>query len=588
MAIIKTRPSVQLLAPKVVHPGASFVATIVLDAKRAVAIDRLQVSLKVVDELRVGKRSWKRVALRQGATLSKARRLERGRQQFQCRFSLPASAPATYSGAGATTEYGVLVHVQVPWWPDRRSHFTLLAAPAPVDVRSTPGVFTTASPSRVGPYVEWSLADTHIRPDKTVRGEIAVGDAAGIDFEAIVVSLVGTQQSRHSQPTEAFRYALTLGAEGLAGGGSVPFRMRAPTNLPATVPTSSRLWSLDWKLEVKLRRGLLASDIVGACPIVVLPDGSKSHGEGQAPPAVGSRRVDAVWDSVADQLDLTLESGVLVGEVGRVRLEIRKEYRRRTAHLVGELAFPSLHLGLDGGPRRGFRRYVEGRREFPIGKNHYATGRELAQVKAFIAPMHRRGLLFTLADMDDENIRIVRRGSGQDPKRLAAFAWSVIQIAQRVEQGRARIPPPAMLQPFEKAWRALAGHLHGELETARMVVTGELDGFQVSVATIWWDADARPEATHVTVWVPKAIAKKYRRHVSRDAGNEVGSASPFSPRAAAIVADIRAETLGLRIESHSLEIVLPAPMKDPAVALPWLDRLIGLGMELRGRGGPYR
>ena len=88
--------------------------------------------------------------------------------------------------------------------------------------------------------------------------------------------------------------------------------------------------------------------------------------------------------------------------------------------------------------------------------------------------------------------------------------------------------------------------------------------------------------------MPKAVAKKYRVQWSKEDEVADGDDRHFNRRAKEVVDQIRSGTLGLRIESHSLEIALPAPMKDPAKAMRWLDRLIELSQDLRGRRGPYR
>jgi hypothetical protein len=276
-------------------------------------------------------------------------------------------------------------------------------------------------------------------------------------------------------------------------------------------------------------------------------------------------------------------------------IEVRREHQGRLGlFVVGELRYPSLHLGLKVDPRRGLLTLLGGGISVGDGdwdRSHQIVGRNEPQIRRLFDVLLGALRPFGRARMDDGSITVRYRGSGQRSKTLGRFAGNLLALARAVSDARAAIPPPEGpgLEWDLAAWRRLAGRLQGELEPARMVVAGTFDGIQARVATVWSpDGSARYTLVGLTQITPLAL--EHAVTLSREAGElaDLTDQLTLRPEAHELLRRIADDALFLDLQPNRLAIGLPAPTRDPSPLVDRLSLLVQLVHALRHGEGPYR
>lgn len=613
MSLIKHRPKLHLLLPSAVSPGQRLAGVVVLEARREVRVEQVAIQLLGAERSVVGSGKHathsSRTLLRLGAVLSKARTLRPGAARFAFELELPAGLPPSYEGRRATVEYSLRVSAPIRWWPDARSRFKLQVIPQAVAARTpTPRLYASdpAGPRARERHLECSLSDDAIHPGQPLVGSVALFNVAYHRYRELQLSLVATERAftarlRRSSSEQRACYTSRIPLADPAEGEAIPFALALPAEARPSV--ESELWSYSWELEVRVDIPW-GRDLVLRVPLSVLPPGSTAA-RPVATPVVGSARVQAIWRAVAADHGLRHDGEQLVGEHAGTSLTIAREHRGGDGiFLVGALRWPSLGLMLDGGRRSGFRRLFH-RREVALddphfARDHYLTGREEAQVQALARSLLRPlAALEGLLDLDDEGLRAERRDAGQSRGVLSALAAQLLAVARALPSARALLPPPALMRDALAAWQALARELGGQLEPGGMAVRGgSLDGLGVLLASEWL-ADGSPRQTVASVTPPLPIDEGHR--LEWQAGTKNGPAAPRDqppgllpatgalPTEAAVLVQELAETArAISIREDRLELVLEAPLLDPATALPLLRKLVALALGLGPRGGPYR
>jgi hypothetical protein len=512
------------------------------------------------------------------------------------RFQLPPDVPASYLGGGASVRYRMDVRASIDWWPDATASFDLRVVADAVTGPDAPrpGLFSTAPEGPRGEElsVELSLAARAVVPGGEVQGSVALHNLAHHACRGLRVSIVGYETSldpkgkiRAQRP--AHRYAIGLSLGGVSDGQGIPFRMRLPVDLPPTA--RSVLWSLQWMLEVRVDQ-IWASDVVLSAPITILPPGSVIAPVRFAPPTVGADRVRAIWTRVAAARGLVFEREGLRGRGGEVEMEVRRDHRgRHGIFLVAALTYPDLALSLDGGLAGSFRRVVGGGARTGNARwdrDHYVTGRDPAQVEAWLAALLPSLFAVRLADLSDTQLLLEHRDAGQSEKALGAFVDAALAVARLLPVARSRVPPPAPMTEGLASWTALATELGSSLSTTDMSVRGHLEGIRVLVATRW-SSDGTPLRTSVAVRPGFEIEETHRvafagdRLVSGDPARLPGDARAILPR-------LREGAHGLEIGADVIDLSLPAPLLDPAPCRAKLASLATLAASLRSNVGPYR
>lgn len=603
MGIIKHRPVISLLVDREIVVGGSHQATVVVDARREVPIDWLRITLRGAERGTVGAgehQTTKRLDfLNLQAELAGARVLPAGRAEFPVRFDLPDTAPPSYRGRRARTEYTAEVHVSIPWWPDSRESFEIHVAqpwqPGPAD---KPLLFSSdpGGPKAREAHVEGSLAGLVFEPGAVVSGALALNNVKWNDYRSIEVGLVAietiTLPKHRPVRTELTRYATRLATEDPVEGAAIPFRFR----LPQTVPISYRssLWQLDWFFDVRV--GIRwAGDLQLQVQVMLLPatgDASRHAEPARAPPSVGSERVERIWKDVAQELGLLYDSGCLTQRIGAASLQIWRDHRGRAGvFMVGMVAFPSLRLDLRIDPATGLLRLVGGRSFIDAAwdRKHHVEGREQGQVSAVGDALGEVLRAFGATRMTDEVLQVEHRGSGQKHREVLEFCRAVQLLAPAVERARAAVPPPEPMADAEGSWRTLAERLDTSLERARMAVVGTLDGMAAEVITEW-SPQGKPLRTLASIAPVVPVASPY--HVLLKPGPDGKVTIDAWPLPSGAVQELARQLLadarGLEVSAEWIRLSLSAPILDTTPLLSRLTDLVRLAVLLRPGAGPFR
>lgn len=608
--LIKARPKIQLILPSYAYPGDGVTAEVVLDARRSVPLRQMSVRLlgeeAVVIPYGNATQRRERILCAFEARLLDNDTVPEGKSRHRVRFQIPPDLPPSYrirtsrwANTGASVSYTVSVALDIPWWPDAEADFVLQVHERPRRV-DDPGASLHATrvegPTGKKPHLEFSLPTRYVLPGDTLRGELALGNVDFNRYKTAVLALVG-YESLYRAPgqlatrDEAIRYAIELDVSAMAEGEAVPFGMKLPDHLPASF--DSELWRLDWAFEVKVQIAW-GNDLVAQVPVTVIPAGSNRVGsQRRAAPRIGGERLAQIWTGVGGELGLAFDAAAadLRGSVGPVEVRIRREHRGGEGlFLLGDLRYPTLGLGIDGGLSGSLRRVLGG--GVLIGDDawdelHYLTGREPAQIEAFAKALRRVLTPLRLTDVEDDMLVVERRDAGQNRAPLLRFGQDVVSLARALPAATRSIPPPALMAAGLSNWQSLAEWLgNGELRTADMAVLGRLDGAAVSVATSW-GASGEPEHTSIE-YRGAGIASESDAFVWADGGPVSGSPD-LTKGAKELLKDVLVDAKSLTVATD--RIVLwdaRAPIVEIEPLKTRLEQLAALAAALQGRGGPYR
>ena len=601
MAILKSRPNVQVRVPSTILPGDAVVAQVTLDAKSEIPVDFVDVTLEGKDEVNVGQSNQPRWVssdlLRLRARVLEAGTLACGKTALRCSFAVPKDLPPSYRGQTAACSYVLTVHVSIPWWPDRKASFDINVMPP----RVTPPQPRTATYGShpQGPQgneltIECSLSDHVLEPNGELRAAIALGNLSHHRVRYVSVALVAAERirdrghGRRFTETPGRRYVMRLPIpETLRNGESIPFRMKVPERLPPS--WRSELWQLEWFVDVQAHVRLGRDETI-RIPVVVVPPGSAPQVERRAPPVIGSERVSAIWSQVAGSLGMQLEGESMRARVHDTDVLIRREHRGADGiFLVGELSFPSLHLGLDGGLSSGFRRIVGGgvqSGQAVWDRRHYLAARHPAQFGPMLRTLMPALVEVDLYDIDDEQAVIQSREAGLTLGPLQKFASRSLALARSLHDARQQIPPPPGMESVIADWRLLAEKLEGRLETARMAVFGSIDGARIEIVTSW---DPDGEAVATTLSTEPSVPPREEQLIEWQEGTFVrGGVEGLPESCRVLLEEMLRSALRFSIENRTVELDLPAPQTEAGLLLGAAQRLVALASGLRAGSGPYR
>lgn len=601
MRLVKHRPEVTLHAPRFLVPGQSAVLEARVRADRSVPVDYVRIDLSGTERATHGsgksQTTDRTSVLALAANVMGEGELPRGTHRFPCRFDLPPDLPPSYSGRRVGTEYTATVRVSIPWWPDRVEHFVITVVPSAVAGREAESKVWSSDvhgPRGTGPHLEVGLAGDVVVPGDVLSGTVALSNVAHNRYEKVRLALCLLETKydsagRDRGTVRAREWVASVPAERAGEGERIPFNLAVPK---VSWPTwRSRLWSLAWSLEVRAEIAW-ARDLTIEVPIEVLASGSSVHAsEEPTTPVVGAERIQRLWSRVAAEVGLSFDGSTMQGRVGDVSIGVRREHRGPDGlHLVGEIRYPSVHLGIDGGLVSGFRRLIGGGVSFGDARwdgEHYIAGRDPVQVRSFGVVLFALLRQHRVSDFDDEHIEIERADTGTGYESLRAFAASLRQLALTVPRARDAIPPPEAMEPHVESWQALARELSGQLELSRMAVAGRYRGFGCEVFTDW-STEGEARRTAVVLRSPFPIDAEDRFGWTPRTELD-GYASRLPRGAPELLEALGEEALSWAVGEEAVTVSLPAPLPEPApVVLPRLEvmaRLIGL---LRREAGPYR
>jgi hypothetical protein len=568
VALIKHRPKIRLHAPRTVLPGQPFQVRVILVCKRAVPVEFVDVELRWATMLRPfgqhegGEREVEPMCMR--ARVHEGGELAEGEHEQRVVFRVPPDAPPSYDGASLAVHYRLRVHVSVPWWPDLRAEFVVQVLSAPVvgGEPTTPAVFVSDADARGGraPFFELSLGSTTVTPGGRLEGALALVGTKINSYRRAALSLVAVE-TMHGVLDRIHHNQLgqwTLALSELGDGEPLRFSLQLPPGVAAgfKIASASLRWYLHARVEVARAR-----DPEVWIPLTIVGRRDADSSEEQAPPAVGSERLDRLWRAVAAQCDMYYESGAIHGAVGAARLRIALESADRGAHVVARIETPDLGLGLG---LRGTPPRFTGRDAAQVA---WLEG-QLAECLARRRPVaaHDGGLVFQLD------------GGGRSTATLGPFVAEVKAIGARLEALRDRIPAPVAMAAALPAWERAAGQLGGRLQRASMTLVGRVDDVALTVRTAW---DERGLPRHTVLELRPELPVDARHHVTWVEGDE-------PPAVDLPLGRLWAGARAFEITADAVRMIVDAPLADPLDEMDRLVTLAALGHHLAGRRGHYR
>ncbi len=588
MALIKTRPDVRLLLPRPLLAGRPAEFIVELECSKPVPVE--SVSLRLLGDV-----LWF-ISDQYGRHRSKSRFLDHavplvgeqtelgvGMHQLRAQVLLGDQLPGTWTGDRLWVEYAVEVHVDIPWWPDKRATFVVRIADARrtvVDEVPTVYVSHAGGPPGKGPYLELSLGQHSVPPGGVLRASAALGNVARNNYRRLEVDII----AQESYPNVlggpiVHEHAVarwTVSLDGRTGElQPIPFSVAVPTGLtPAFDLHGCKLqWFVEvnadvaWGVDPKLR-----------VPIVVQPAAIVDTGEVAAPLAVGSDRLRLIWSKVGKDLGLEFDRDRLFGARADVSIEILRDSDQGQTRVLGRLEYPNLGLGLR--PYRE-RRSLLGALESGLATRDDEQTRVIdTQLGARIA---KSG--YELLAADDGHLSFAFQHAGLELAPLADFASWLVDLAERVAGVPNEVPMPAAMRVHADVWARAAKLLRGRLRMAEPSIEIERDGLKLCLECIY-DEDGRLDATQLSLVPGLAIPSRLQTTWSGD--------TPL-PEVEIDLRDLAANAswtesrrILIQVEAERVRVHLPAPLPDPALELQRIEALLDLGRQLRGEQGPYR
>lgn len=574
MGLVKRRPRIELLAPRVLPVGAPFELRAVLECDEAITVRSVDIDVVAlgawsddVGLVSTGTLSARnRIARLVAQPLASRRDLTPGRVELAARFELPQDAPGSYAGRHLRIDWLARVHVRIPWWLDARRSFDVVVAGAGTTHPEPPKVFASdpGGPRGKSPYAELSLASSTVEPGGVVAARLALANTEYNRYRRARITLVAEETMKRwgLPPMRAQHRARqwTVDLDHAEENRPIAFKVQLPARLtPAFAwPSLSMRWGLEVELDVAWSR-----DLVLWIPLTIRTTRGEREGELVAPPPVGSDRIAAVWKTAAQRAGWDYEDRALAKQVdagGRqASLRVVREHTgRRGLRLVAEVMVPALRLGLR----------VEGGRLLARDPGH---ARQLAD------NVDDRMAVAGLAEADEETLRFVRIDPGTRVGPLADFAAAVHTAVETLLEIRAELPPPEAVASHRARMQGVARRVGAMLDVPSLSVEGTRDEvpFTMSLA---WKGD-QPDALELAVRPLIPIDRRYRGQWGQ------GAPPPDVPVGADALLD-RAD--GIAIDAHSVTVRLPLRWDDLDDAVEALEALIGLGRALSMRGEGYR
>lgn len=580
MALLKRRPDISLLAPRVIVAGESFVVRAVLRCAEPVPVDAVQVELWGegvwhTDSQYGRHRNSQGFARWVSRPVTARTELTAGEHTFPVSFQVPADVPTSYSGRLLSVEWTVRVHVDIPWWPDARATFVLFIVPSGVRAEPPPArVFATSSAGPQGqkPYVEVSLGSTALDPGGRVRGRVALSNTTHNDYRALRISLVAVESVPGLLSSTVLHHPWVR--------WTVPIRdpqEDVPVELALELPPSlvpgfhTRTMSLEWFLEVRIDVAW-SIDAKIWIPVVVQPPRSVAgdQGDAAAPPAVGSDRLALVWAEAARQSGWNSVGGQLTREVGEFRLVIGREHRgRRGLRLRAEARFVGGHAGRASGGGLDLGLRLEGGR---LRVRDPGQARMLAERTDPVAAE------CALASADDLSVVCTSEDAGTRVGPVAQLAERFEALVRALVDSLPELPAPADMAEMVPQFRAAARRLGGDLDLASMDVWGVRDEIPFSLQT-QWDDDGTLARTVLEARPTLPVDARWHQHWAGQ--------GPVGPMPDGLP-ELAAEAQGVVVDARSIQLSFP-PCRDqlePHVAR--LEGLLDVARRLSGQGLGYR
>lgn len=523
--------------------------------------------------------------------------IEPGLHEHRFRFSIPEHFSPSYYGQRCSTRYFIKLHLAIPWWRDRRSSYEI-AVGLGKPTAKYPGQAALFASREGGPdakrsYLEGSVAGDVLVPGEILRGAFALLNTAYNRYTKVAVSLIGTEHLHHQgrrEEREVRRLSIEIDTRSPAEGESFAMALRVPGNLAPSA--AADLWSLRWNLEimahVRLGRGAKVR-----LPISVVPSRFQEEGVAKRPaPRVGSARLQALWQSVAEELGLEFVGSQMRATLDGVSVFVSRQHRgRRGWALVADLHYRSLCMGASVQEASLLRGTVFGGVKIGVGawdKAHHASAHRDEQARVFFAKLGPALGRFLRVELDDAHAQVEVRDSGGRRGRLLVFAQSVLTLARALQDVRTKLPIPAEFAGSIDEWRSFATQLGSALEHGDMSIRGRYQG--LSVETLHqWSSDGELWESSIRLFDLSRVGEDERFEVSAGGGRIITDSdlNEIGDQERAMLAPALRGARWFSCRRDELRLALP-PALNPVV---FEKHLPALATFARSRGesvGPYR
>jgi hypothetical protein len=581
------RPRVEVIQPRTpVRPGAKLRATVVLSSRKPILVNKVVVALRGRERCLHGHGRATRAT--DTALLDEQQEFYPkalfGEERIDVEFLLERNLPPSYEGRSLQVSYELFVHVDVPWWIDRRFHHPITVGPA-VEWASTapPRVHVTDEDGQGAHLgIEASIDRESVRPGETITGRCALTNLHAARVRGLLLEL-----SAHEAPSswakmnveQVRRYRLPLSEAALTDGHEVPFSITIPDGVPPSF--SGMLGQLYWQLDVvaDVRWG---PNVALTIPIEVRAQ--SADGPVRRAAMVGLARRTRLWQSVGEKLGFAVddEGELATLTQGECTLEIGRRERAAGNQLVAVVRWPSLGLGLSVGQHRLFdgRHFTIGHPE--LDRRYRITARDGAQIRPLFLPQLADCLVrFDKVEIDDTGAHLATAGSGLSEEPLRNFMSDALVTFGLLATQLEKIPPPASLVPHLAAWRAFGKRIEARFDPrAVQLREGRLHGARVDLGVLW-SSDESPEV--------EGTLLKATLDPPLDRPIDPGAAD-LSPSSKQLISNLRAIDPHAVLGPRSLLLAVPWAAIDPAGLEPILSQMAALAGAIRDgqHAGPYR
>lgn len=599
MALIKTRPNVRLLLPHALVAGqvGDLVVELLCDKPVPVGAVSLTLTGDVVwfTSSQYGRqRNSSRFLDHQVPLLSSETELAAGEHRLRTSVSLGHTLPGSHDGERLRVEYRVKVHVDIPWWPDKRVIFAVRVANTPTVVEENPAmVFVShaGGPPAKGPYLELALGQRSVVPGGTMRISAALGNVDRNRYRKLHVDLVARETVPHGLGQYEDDHIVNRWAIALDDHPGelqpIAFAVQLPTTLvPGFELHGCKLrWLLHvhadvaWGVDPKLR-----------VPIRVRAEAVAEQAEFAVPLAVGSERQRLIWSNVAHTTGLEFVDDRLRGVVNGVAIELHRGHDQEgPARTFGRLEFPDLGVGLTT--------HRERRTLLGVSVGAIETGlatRDPAQtacLHAILGERFTRQLVradFELLGANDRSLRFAL-DAAFELVPLREFAVWLVELAPLLATIEASMPAPAVMAEHAASWVAAARRLGAQLRRSDLRLVLVRDELRLVVGCDF-DDEGLVRATHIELEAPSVIPTRHHLIWTGDTAlpdHELPLAELVKPPQWQ-ASGIGSGQVALHISAQRVCVLLPAPLPDPLLERDRIEALFAFGRMLRGDQGPYR
>ncbi len=566
------------LRPGLILPGSAFEAIVRLDARRATAVDAIEMRFWGESQNFYGESHNIPHRFVDLVATDRPKRLAAGPYEVRARFAVPATAPHSYKGTTLRTDYTLRVHVDIPWWPDRVSEFTIPVVAAPIRVEQ-----------------ESAVLRIHDRPGD-VRAEVAI-DRATLAPGAVLTGRVAFSRTRESglghcklrlrciESTvygqhDGVNYVLELPITRHVDGRALTFRMRIPEG--ASPALNSAVGTTRWQLDLDVTTRGVERTLVSFA-LQVVGAGSEGVDLPTELPLIGEQWLGEMMARVARQCGMHFDASSqrLIGDVEGLALDVGQSQSGSTEARV---RWPRLGLGLRVGQARWQDALAPEEIELdhkPFDDKYQLRGRERAQVVALLAlPPEVLDYLAQAESLtaDDHGMTLTVADVSTREESFTRFVRIAQAVTATLRQRINSVPPSAVVSANVDGWRALAARYSARLCTGDGAIErAELGTERLNLAHEF-------KAEH-------AVATRI------EAALDPPLPSPPSPDDARTIRAEHKDKLDALVAAggrwrctDTTLTVTVEPLRDPDEADRWLNRVASASRAIQGRRetGPFR